>query len=65
VYYGIFNNAEMRVTDPNQAFNDWAGEGATEVERLLDEHLSEFEIEDLLGCDIDIDEHEDWRATDF
>ena len=65
MYYISTTNAEMRVTESNNALNDWIGEGTTEDELLLDEQLSELEIEGLLGCDVDIDEHEDWRATDY
>lgn len=51
--------------EPNQASSSWAAEGTADEEFLLDEELSEFEVEDLLGCDVDFDEHDDWRAIDL
>ena len=35
--------------EPNKASNSWAAEGTADEEFLLDEQLSEFDVEDLLG----------------
>ncbi len=42
----------------------WLADSAADEDFLLDEELSELEVEDLLGCDVDFDEHDDWRAID-
>jgi len=49
----------------NQASSNWIADGAPDDEFLLDEELSELEVEDLLGCDVEFDEHDDWRAIDL
>lgn len=51
--------------EPNKASSFWIAESPTDNDFLLDEQLSEFEVEDLLGCDVDFDEHDDWRAMDL
>ena len=51
--------------DPKIVHAGWVEDTSPEDELMLDEHLNELEVEDLLGHDIDFDEHEDWRAIDF
>lgn len=51
--------------DPKTAASGWTAESATDEDFLLDEQLSEFEVEDLLGCDVDFDEQDDWRAAGY
>ena len=51
--------------EPNNAFNVWLADGMADEDFLLDEQLSELEVEDLLGCDVDFDEQDDWRAIDL
>jgi hypothetical protein len=51
--------------DPKSATSYWGAERAAEEDLMLDEHLSELEVEDLLGRDVDFDEQDDWRATEY
>ncbi len=51
--------------EPNDAPNGWLADGTTDEDFLLDDELSELEVEDLLGCDVDFDEQDDWRAIDL
>ncbi|NNC65876.1 MAG: hypothetical protein HKN84_13920 [Gammaproteobacteria bacterium] len=51
--------------DPNNAASGWLTDSTADEEFLLDEDLSELEVEDLLGYDVDFDEHDDWRAIDL
>ena len=50
---------------PKEATSSWLADSSDDEELLLDEQLSELEVEDLLGCDVDFDEHDDWRAIDL
>lgn len=51
--------------EPNKAISGWIAESTSDDEFLLDKQLSEFEVEDLLGCDVDFDGPDDWRAIDL
>ncbi|NIW24368.1 MAG: hypothetical protein GWN29_07260 [Gammaproteobacteria bacterium] len=51
--------------EPNDAASRWLAEAATDEDFPTDEQLSELEVEDLLGCDVDFDEQDDWRAIDL
>ena len=51
--------------EPKSAAGGWLADATGDEDFLLDEQLSELEVEDLLGCDVDFDEHEDWRAIDL
>lgn len=50
--------------EPDEASNRWIADSTMDEEFLLDEQLSELEVEDLLGCDVDFEEHDDWRMID-
>ena len=47
--------------EPKRAAAGWTAD----EDFLLDDQLSELEVEDLLGCDVDFEEHDDWRAIDL
>lgn len=51
--------------DPKTAPGYRRAAGPAEEELVLDEHLSELEVEDLLGHDVDFDEHDDWRIIEY
>ncbi len=51
--------------NPNPTSSGWLAESTTDDDLLLDGQLSELEVEDLLGCDVDFDEQDDWRAIDL
>lgn len=51
--------------EPNNAASSWLADSTADEEFLLDEDLSELEVEDLLGYDVELDEHDDWRAIDL
>jgi hypothetical protein len=65
VYYGISTITEMSAMEPNNAASSWLADSTADEEFLLDEDLSELEVEDLLGYDVELDEHDDWRAIDL
>jgi len=51
--------------NPETTAKHAAGFGLSEEELSADSSLSEFDVEDLLGHQFDLDEQEDWRALDL
>ena len=65
MYYGISTLMEIYEMEHDSAANGWPADATSDEDFLLDEELSELEVEDLLGCDVDFDEHDDWRTIDL